>query len=588
MAQVPFSPVPAVAPSGSGLPEVHSNVSAASFGGDIATAIQGFGREAAGAGDKLFERAIWLQGLNNQAEAKKADADYMVRAGQLHADYSQLEGDQAIKAYPKYSSDLKALRQSISGTLSTRDSQRQFDSDSLGTMSRGIMNAASHLASQQKAYVVQSADAELNAVRETVAQNPGDEKGFAEGLERTKRTTEDIGRLRGMPPEQIANNVRTNTSKMWASKIESTAKETPFQAVKLLEDNRGNLTEQDFKRTEAIVNNQRDAVGSANIASDLVKAHMNDEGGLTAPVAELEAKARDLAKKFSPDDPAFEMKVVRTLQSELNQRKYSQRIERIDNTQIVQAGFQSGATNMQELLSDPKVSAAFYALPPSEQNKVEKSLTNYIKARDAKDNERAMTQLTGMKNNDVESFLNVDPADPQYKLSQAQQRQIMGMQQQVKKQTAQDPRVNRAMGWMQGAYGAQMEAMGVFKRTTSNKDNYDHLTGAVQSAIDIWTEDHKKPPSNKEFLEQIAPNILKTTKEPGLFGIYGYGVFGSDRQIYNHDTSSKEFKTFVDTQKADIQAKGGSEPSDAELYKSYTRLQLLKLYPPKKKGEVAQ
>ena len=70
MPQVPYSPVPQVAPTGSPLPEVRSNVTAASFGGDVAHAIQGFGREAAGAGNAIYERALWLQGLNNQAEAR--------------------------------------------------------------------------------------------------------------------------------------------------------------------------------------------------------------------------------------------------------------------------------------------------------------------------------------------------------------------------------------------------------------------------------------------------------------------------------------------------------------------------------------
>lgn len=585
MPQVPYNPVPQVAESGAPLPEVHANVPAAAFGGDIATAISGMGREVAGAGNALFERAVWLQNINDQAEAKKADADYIIKAGELHAKYNTLEGSEAIKAYPQYTQSLRALRSSIKGSLATASSQKMFDSESMGTLSRSIFNASSHLASQQKAYVVGAADAELSAVRERTAANPADEKGFEEGLERTNRTTENIGRLRGLPPEAITNNKLINTSAMWASKIESLSKEAPFQAVKMFEDNRDKLVEKDAKRVETVVNNQRDAVGSAQIAQDLIKSHLDDDGNLKAPMSEIQAKARDLAAKFSPDDPGFITKTVRALDGEYNQRKYAMKQERFDNIQAVTDAYVThNVTNMQQLLADSKASAAYYALPASEQAKVPAKIDSYIKARDRNENERTMTQVMGLKNNDVESFLTLDPTDEKLKLSQPQIRQVMADQAKVKKQTAQDPRVDRAMSWMRGAYGAQMEAMGVFKRTTQNKDDYDHLTGAVQSAVDIWQEDHKKPPTNKEFLEQIAPNLLKTTKEPGLLGIYGYGVFGSDRTIYKHDTSSSDYKRFVETQKSDIVAKGGAEPSDEELYKAYTRLQLLKLYPPKKKG----
>lgn len=586
MAQVPFSPVPSAAPSGAGLPNVQSNAPAAAFGGDIATAISGMGKEISGAGNEVYERAIWLQNLNNQAEAKKADADYIVAAGKLHAEYQTLEGKAAIDAYPGYTKQLRAARDSIKGSLSNGAVQRLYDGETLGTLSRTILNGASHLATQQKSYVVSAADAEVTAIRERTAQNPTDESGFDDGLKRTDNTIRRIGALRGKPPDAIENDIAANNSAMWATKIESLSKEAPLKAVKLLEDNRDKLVEKDFKRVENVVNNQRDAVVSANIATDLISSNVNDDGTLKVPMAELQDRARKQAAEASPDDAAFVTKTVRALDAEYNQRKYAMKQERWDNIQAVDGAIQSGAGSMQQLLADPKSSAAYYALPKSEQLKVPAKIDNYIKARDRGSNERTMTELNGMKNNDVESFLNVDPTDERYKLSQPQIRQVQEAQVKVKKQTAQDPRVDRAMGWMRGGFGAQMEAMGVFRRTVSNKTDYDHLTGAVQSALDIWQEDHKKPPTNKEFNEQIAPQILKQNKEPGRFGLYGYGVFGNDRTIYNHDTSSTDYQNFVSAQKSDIVAKGGSEPSDEELYKAYTRLQLLKLYPAKKKGEV--
>src|SRR5258706_5094916 len=108
---------------------------------------------------------------------------------------------------------------------------------------------------------------------------------------------------------------------------------------------------------------------------------------------------------------------------------------------------------------------------------------------------------------------------------------------------------------MRGSMGSQMEALGVYKRTTSNKDDYDHLTGTVQSALDIWQENHGKPPTYKEFNEQIAPQVIQQRAEPGLFGMHNR-FFGSDKPFYNQETPSK----FEEEVKADVIAKGGVEP----------------------------
>ncbi len=587
MAQVPYSPVPSVAPSEQGLPESQPNIPAAAFGGDIATAISGMGKEISGAGNEIYERAVWLQNLNNQAEARTAAANYTIAAGQEHTKFASLEGAEAVKAYPAYAKRIKELRQSIGSGLSTRMSSQMFDSESLGTLSHMIVNGGSHAAAAQKQYVKQSFDADVTTNFETAAQNPKDTRVFNSSLEKAEGSIRQKGQLEGLPPEAVENNVGAVRSKFWAGKFENLAKEAPFVAQREMYDNRDKMTAADFKRTEAMVGAQVHAVGAANISRDILATHTDDEGNLTAPISELQAKAKELAKQMSPDDPLFQNQVVKALDSEFNQRKYAARQEKWDNTQVVDGAIQRGATTVQDVLNDPQAYAAYKALPPSERLKVPGKINAYIKARDRDYNERAMTEITGLRNNDVEAFLNLDPTADAYKLNQGQIRTVMEMQQKIKKQTAQDPRVDRAMGWLRTGFGPQLEALGTFRRTQQNKADYDHLTGAVQQALDIWTEDHKKPPTNQEFNEKIAPQVLKVTKEPGMFGVYG-GPFGNDRTIFKHDTSSKEYQNFVTHEKEAITTRGGSEPSDEELYKAYTRVQLLKLYPPKRRADTGE
>src|SRR5215469_2498402 len=131
MPQVPYTGVPQVAPTDAPIPRYQVETPPAAFGVNVAQAIEGLGKTVQGAGDEMFARAIAMQDLYNHSEAQQADADYMQKAGELHAQYSSLQGKDAVDAYPKYISDLQDARKSIRDGLSNGMSQKLFDSQSL-------------------------------------------------------------------------------------------------------------------------------------------------------------------------------------------------------------------------------------------------------------------------------------------------------------------------------------------------------------------------------------------------------------------------------------------------------------------------
>jgi hypothetical protein len=164
----------------------------------------------------------------------------------------------------------------------------------------------------------------------------------------------------------------------------------------------------------------------------------------------------------------------------------------------------------------------------------------------------------------------------------------MDWQAQIKKQGAnQDPRVDRAMGWLRQANGSTMSVLvngrpdGPLRHTERNAQDYNRLTGTVQAALDLWMESKGKPPSQKEFNEQIAPEILKTHTEPGFFGM---ALGGNKYSTFKPNTSSEDYKKITEGIKTDFKAKGLEEPTEIELEKAYTRSQLLKVFPPKTKA----
>ncbi len=237
--------------------------------------------------------------------------------------------------------------------------------------------------------------------------------------------------------------------------------------------------------------------------------------------------------------------------------------------------------NEQELRADPQAAKAADALiARGKKLNLPAEINNYNTARDRKADQDRFNQIMGNANNDVEGFLSYNPRADKH-LSQGQINAVIAQQERMKKDPRQDPRVDRAMGWLRTGKGAEMQALNLFHRK-GNEDDYDRLTGAVQSALDIWIENNNKPPSNKEFLEQIAPQLLQEHAAPGTFG-YFFG--GTKEPFFKPDTSTKDYQNFAKSEKQKAIDSTRTEPTDAQLERAYTRVQLLRLYPGKATGK---
>lgn len=572
---VPYSGVPQETLQPTPTPEMNPKIPEAAFGGGVAQAAAGFGKAVEGVGNEIFARAISLQNLNNETEAKEADAKYMIGAGELHAQYNSLEGKAAVDAYPKYAKDLQELRQSTRSSLSNPMAQKLFDGSSLSTMGRSIFNGAGHAATQQKAYVVGTAAANMDLDAKSVEDNPKDEGLFQQKIQRTKDNAATVSAAHGYEDggAQERDLALKATSKLWAQRIIGMSRTDPFKASTYLDEHKTSLTQEDYLRVDNSVRSQGRAVGSVNIANEIYAAGKGDDATPPKSLSEMESEARAKAKSFDPSDPLLEQHSVAAVRGIYNQDKYAKRQEDYTNAQTVDAAIGKGVKDIQTLRADPVIAAAIDALPKDKQLSLPARINAYNAAKDKVANEEKYNTLIGMSNNDVEGFLNTDPYSSG--LNQSQMEKIAKRQQQLKASATQDPRVDRAVGWMRGAFGSQMEAMGVYKRTTGNKDDYDHLTGTVQSALDIWQENHGKPPTYKEFTEQIGPQIIQERAEPGW-------LWGTNKKPFFNQETPSEFEAQV---KADVIAKGGVEPTPEQLNRAYIRTQLIKLYPSGKKSD---
>ena len=131
------------------------------------------------------------------------------------------------------------------------------------------------------------------------------------------------------------------------------------------------------------------------------------------------------------------------------------------------------------------------------------------------------------------------------------------------------------MSWLRQSRGGELAALGVFRRDNKSPEDYDHMTGTLSSALDLWQESHGKPPSYDDVVNTIGPQVLKSRAVPGWL----YGT--NNEPFFKPDVNSQEYKLFQRKATEDVTNTGAVAPTEAEIDRAYTRMQLLKLYPKK-------
>lgn len=584
--QVPYTPVASEKPSSSGTPSFSPSVSANAFGGQAAEAmgtaakmvghadvalygqISDLGKEIGKVGNEMWERAVALQQLRNDTEARDAEAKYMIDAGTLHANYNSLTGKAAVDAFPAYMEGLTKAREKIRDNLTNDDSKRRYDGPSQTLLSRSIFNGASHAATANKQWQLTTAKSEMELDAKTVEDDPQNDILFQQKLMRTRNNAAQISLLQGndpnsAPEQELALKAQ---SALWSQRIIGLSRTAPFEAATLLDANKTKMTGADFLKVDNTVRAQSRAVGSRNIANEVYTSSLDAEGNLTKTLTQMEKEVDARAKELSPNDPILAHQAVAALQGKFNQDKSARRQEEVTNIQTVAGGIEKGVRDIRDLRQDPKVAAAIDALPESKRLAIPGQINRYNAARDKVSNEGAWVRINGVSNNDVTEFLNMDLT--QQGLSQPDMKHFMAKQRKMIETPGQDPRIDRAKRIIRSAMPETLEALKIYKREPSNKDEYDKYTGAVGQAIDVWTTENKKPPTDKEIAEIIGPQIVKQVSEPGML----WGT--NDVPFFRRAVP----KAFADDLKAAMIAKNAKEPDEAEIRRTYNRVEFIKLY----------
>lgn len=592
MPQVPYQPYPTEKPiEGTGARSVSvgtPSIGAEAFGAQVGNALSGLGNVAEHAGDELFARASAMQQLYNENAAKDAAAKYDIQSGLMHAKYNALEGQDAINAFPGHIKALNDLRVQIRSTLPNEMAAHMYDSAALGMMGRTVFNAAGHSADQQKQWTRRTDAAEIDLLGQSVEKDPGNEKLFGETLEKARAT---IGRTAAtygaQPGDAIYDDmVAKGVSKIYSHKISGTSYKNPDVALRMLNEAeaKGVLIPDDKDRLERMIGNDSRATGSSNIARETL-AELPD-----GSLATVEERAIEKARKLFPDDSRAADAAVKATRGLYFQQKQAVVDGERDNIHKLQGLITTmGVRTEDELLVNPRAREIYNALDPRDQGQVQSWINNYWAPRDAVAHAKNERILSGLESGDVEKFLDTRVMD--LNLSPTRYAYWINQQQKAMKDPQQDPRVGQVRDWMQNSFGVQLKTLGLDRKPPASapedvQNRYYEYLGTLQAALEAWMEhSNGKRPSNKEFNEQIAPLVLRSHTDSGLFrGLFGTDVI-PEFTTPAPDNFKDQIRPFLQQRSKDL-GQPWSEPHDEEWRHLYVQSQYTKIFgPPAKKDQ---
>lgn len=563
---------PEVAPTSQGTPSVRLDIPTDAFGGAVGHALSNLGSSVEGAGDKIWARAVELQNLENDTQAKKADANYMIKAGQIFEQFKSLEGNNAHAAYPQYIQDLQSTREQTRDSLANPMQQKMFDSSSVNVMGRNINYGSAHAGQQLKVAANGASQARIDAIGDSFAENPQDDLAVQRGSAAIRVETQSQGEAHGWSPEQTEQATATNISTAASKRITGLARTDPFAAQRVFDSALENkaLTPIDAQRVQATIQTQaRQAIPrgiSGEVNADL--DHPSEEGIPERSLEDRIAEGKAKAQAFSKNDPLLPDFVEQRIIADYNRSKSIQRDFNQRNEQTVAGAMMTGnkegilPKSVDELkLINPDVAQAWDSMKPTTQKKYMKALANNANGDKVAWTDDGLRNYQSIKGQAIDApveFLARDIVG-EGNLPNSAKRELINLQGRLRSQSESDPRVGRAMQLL----GPDLSAVGIDKRT--NKDGYYQFVGALQDQLDQYQTEHKKVPPADE-VRKIGAQLMQ------------------EQNTHWWQSSQKMFETPIPDEEAErlkadpYWAKNNITPNDAMLRRIYTAQKFKELY----------
>lgn len=565
MAQIPYSPVPTAAPSGQGIGTVSVRASGDAFGSGIADATEKLGRQGERSADEIFTRAIQLQTQYNDAEAKEADAQYIIRSSNLHADFNELKGKAAKDARPKFLEDLSALREDIRGSMSNDASRKIYDGTTRQNFARTVFASTAYATKELKNYYRDTGEAVYSASKAQTDAYPNDPALFDDNAQKMVNAARDNAISLGKPPEAVANAQKDAWAEAKATQLLSVARKDPIRAGEMLADlPPGTLRGQQEKVERSLTEGKR--ASYAKIFSNEVTFGMDVEEGKVA-TGDLIQDATAKAAKLIKQDPLLEEAIRNQVISDVIKLKGLDKEVRIDNQMGMESliggyGSPNGEklTSLTQVLSNPNGQAMWDKLNPKQKRMFEGQLKLNANVQKRDTTQSEYFRLNALAENDPQAFIN-ESIGSNEKLSDADQRKFFQLQQKKRAEPEKDPRIQAAMRNLR----PMLSAAGI---DPSRKEDYLQFQGALQDQMADYAQQHKKQMPYDE-VQLTGARLLQDQRLGSDDRWLGRGTFlpNSKVPVYSISVPDKERQAILKA----YESKNGITPDDETIRRDYAR-----------------
>lgn len=251
------------------------------FGGATARALGDLGQSMQQAGQVVTQQIIQDKMIENETEAVNQSNAYHEEASRAWAEFSNLQGQEAVDALPGFQAQLRALRDRYVDGATNPAIRRQLNR-SIGSAAAGMLGQAEQLNGRNVRVAGDAAQqaAGNNEINEgvRVRGNPVETSG---ALLRGILSVEQRGRLLGWDQATLESQRAEYRGRFYSAVIATVADEDPLRAQQIFDANRDNMDAQAQIRIENFLR----APVRTRRAADIVASVTTMPGATSAPAA---------------------------------------------------------------------------------------------------------------------------------------------------------------------------------------------------------------------------------------------------------------------------------------------------------------
>lgn len=293
--------------------------------------------------------------------------------------------------------------------------------------------------------------------------------------------------------------------------------------------------------------------------------------------SDLVAAARARAKEQRPDDIEYQDIVADHVEMEHSRALQVQRQDEFANRQTVADAMTPKPdgrlpTSIDDLTQDPKVADAWHAMKSSDQQRYIHELTMNSRQggyASTPQSDQLFIKMVGIAKDpnrtpeETQEFL--DSKIEFLHMPWSQKSSLLTLQKQVMKDATPDPDTTRANKIL----ASMMNDAGITKKAGQTNDDYNQFNGALSSAMEEFTLNNKKKPSDAD-IKEIGSRLIQQTKYPSSFLFWDKTA---QAPLYQVPVPDKDRTTIVNGFR-----QYGKEPSELEIHNAFMSAQFNKLY----------